>query len=256
MCLVGIVSRALLPLLCMRDTGSAMKLSKYYFLIAALASSYTGSAANADDTPNTLTAGEKKAGWTLLFDGKDAGPHWRNFKKEGISDGWKVEKGELIRHGKGAGDIITKKQFDAFELTLDFKISKAGNSGLMFHVTEGEKTPWRTGPEIQIQDNVDGHDPQKAGWLYQLYKADKDATKPVGEWNTLRILITPEKCVHWMNGTKYTEYVKGSKDWDEKVAASKFSKFPKFGKATKGHICLQDHGNLVSFRNIKIREVK
>ncbi|MCF6313645.1 MAG: DUF1080 domain-containing protein [Verrucomicrobiales bacterium] len=232
-----------------------MNLPKYSILTAVLALTFSTAIVNADDN-NTLNSAEKKAGWTLLFDGKDASPHWRNFKKEGISDGWKVENGELSRYKKGAGDIITKKQFDAFELTLDFKISKGGNSGLMFHVTEEESTPWRTGPEIQIQDNVDGHDPQKAGWLYQLYKADSDATNPAGEWNTLRILITPEKCVHWMNGKKYVEYVKGSKDWDEKVAASKFSKFAKFGKATKGHICLQDHNNLVSFRNIKIREVK
>jgi opacity protein-like surface antigen len=232
-----------------------MNLSKHSLLTAMLALTFSTAIVNADDK-NTLSSAEKKAGWSLLFDGKDASPHWRNFKKEGISDGWKVENGELNRYKKGAGDIITKKQFDAFELTLDFKISKGGNSGLMFHVTEEESTPWRTGPEIQIQDNVDGHDPQKAGWLYQLYKADIDATKPAGEWNTLRILITPEKCVHWMNGKKYVEYVKGSKDWDEKVAASKFSKFAKFGKATKGHICLQDHNNLVSFRNIKIREVK
>ena len=156
------------------------------------------------------------------------------------------------------GDIITKKEYDAFEFSVDYKISKGGNSGLMFHVKETEGTPWRTGPEIQIQDNVGGHDPQKAGWLYQLYKPAKevDATKPAGEWNTLRVLITPEKCVQWMNGTKYVEYVKGSDDWDKKVAASKFSKFKNFGKATKGHLCLQDHGNVVSFRNIKIREVK
>ena len=112
-----------------------------------------------------------------------------------------------------------------------------------------------TGPEIQIQDNVDGTDPQKAGWLYQLYAPTVDATNPAGEWNTLHIVITPGKCVHTMNGTKYVEYVKGSADWDAKVAASKFSKFLQFGKPTKGHLCLQDHGNLVSFRNVKIKSL-
>ena len=205
--------------------------------------------------PNALGESEKAGGWTLLFNGEDTS-QWRNYQKVSIGEGWKVESGELIRKDKGAGDIITKKQFGAFEITLDYKISKGGNSGLMFHVTEEEKKPWQTGPEIQIQDNVDGHDPQKAGWLYQFYKSETDATKPAGEWNTLRVLITPKKCVHWMNGKKYLEYVKGSDDWNERLAASKFSRFPKFGVATKGHICLQDHGNLVSFRNIKIREVK
>jgi len=210
----------------------------------------------ADDAKhNTLTAAEKEAGWTLLFDGKDTS-HWRNYQKEGVSDGWKIVDGAIVRSSKGAGDIITKKQFAAFEMQLDFQITPEGNSGLMYHVTEEEKRPWQTGPEIQIQDNEHGHDPQKTGWLYQLYKADVDATKPVGEWNTMRILITPEKCEHHMNGKKYVEYVKGSADWDAQVAKSKFSKFANFGKPTKGHICLQDHGNKVGFRNIKIREIK
>lgn len=204
--------------------------------------------------PNTLTETEKAEGWSLLFDGKDLS-QWRNFKKEDISEKWKVADGAFTLVEKGGGDIITKETFGAFELKLDYKITKGGNSGLMYHVTEEEATPWRTGPEIQIQDNVDGTDPEKSGWLYQLYAPDSDATKPVGEWNTIHILITPEKCVHTMNGVKYVEYVKGSADWDKKVAASKFSKFPLFGKATKGHLALQDHGNVVSFRNVKVRSL-
>ena len=212
-------------------------------------------AADGDATANTLTDAEKKAGWELLFNGRDLS-HFRNYQADGVKEQWAVKDGVLTLTEKGGGDIITKEKFGSFEMTLDYRISKGGNSGLMYHVTEEEKRPWQTGPEIQIQDNVDGHDPQKAGWLYQFYAADKDATRPAGEWNTLRILITPEKCVHWMNGEKYVEYVKGSEEWNAKLAASKFSKFPKFGMATEGHICLQDHGNVVSFRNIKIREVK
>ena len=185
---------------------------------------------------NTLTEKEKAAGWKLLFDGKSM-DHFRNFKKKDISKSWVVEDGAMVMTKRGGGDIITKEQFDAFELSLEYNISKGGNSGIMYHVTEEEKTPWRTGPEIQIQDNVDGHDPQKAGWLYQLYKSEVDATKPAGEWNQVRILITPKKCEHYMNGTKYCEYVKGSEDWDARVAKSKFGKMPKFGKATKGTHC-------------------
>lgn len=203
---------------------------------------------------NTLTENEKRAGWKLLFDGKTKAG-WRNFKKETSSDGWKVVDGALTRVAK-AGDIITDQQYDSFILTLEFKISEAGNSGIMFHVTEEEDRPWHTGPEFQIQDNVKGHDPQKAGWLYQLYPATVDQTKPVGEWNQIRLVITPELCEHYMNGFKYCSYVKGSADWDKKVAKSKFSKYKNFGKPTKGHICLQDHNDLVSYRNIKIREIK
>jgi hypothetical protein len=204
--------------------------------------------------PNTLAAEETKAGWKLLFDGKTTNG-WRGFKRDAVSPGWQVANGELSWVEKGAGDIITVDQFGSFELSLDYKISKGGNSGLMFHVTEEGKTPWQTGPEIQIQDNVDGHDPQRAGWLYQLYKPDTDATKPAGEWNELRIRITPEKCETFMNGVKYNEFVKGSTDWNERVAKSKFGAMPLFGKATKGHICLQDHGNPVSFRSIKVRSL-
>ena len=212
----------------------------------------------AEAPPNTLSATEVQEGWKLLFDGTSTAG-WRNFQKEGVSPGWQVVDGELRRVEKGAGDIITAEEFGAFEVILDYKISPGGNSGLMFHVTEENPKPWHSGPEIQIQDNLAGRDPQKAGWLYQLYKpegdADKeaDATKPAGEWNTLRVLITPAACETSMNGVKYYSFVKGSPDWDERVAKSKFSAMPAFGKATKGHLTLQDHGDLVSFRNIKIR---
>lgn len=209
----------------------------------------------APEAGNTLSQEEKKAGWKLLFDGKTT-DGWRSFKKTGISDGWKVVDGALCRAGSGAGDIITVDQYDAFELSLEYRISKGGNSGVMYHVTEEAGTPWRTGPEVQLQDNKHGHDPEESGWLYQLYRARTDATKPAGQWNHLRILITPRRCVHWMNGVKYVEYVKGSEDWNARVAKSKFGSMPKFGKATRGHICLQDHGDPICFRNIKIRPVK
>lgn len=214
----------------------------------------------AEDAPlNQLTPEEKAAGWTLLFDGKDASQWWRGYKKDKLPEGWVVEDGALVRNGKG--DIITKDQFESFELAIDWKISEGGNSGVMFKVQETDGPPYLTGPEAQIQDNVKGKDPQKAGWMYQLYPASVDTTKPVGEWNTfvLKCQKTPAGtylCEHTMNGTKYCEYEIGSADWDAKVAKSKFKAWPGFGKAAKGHLCLQDHGNLVSFRNIKIRELK
>jgi 3-keto-disaccharide hydrolase len=210
----------------------------------------------ADAPPNTLTDAEKAAGWKLLFDGQTTAG-WRNYKKPDIAPGWKVENGALVRGVEQAGDIITTDQYAAFELSLEYNISPGGNSGLMYHVTEEGNTPWKTGPEIQIQDvSSKAKDPQKPGWLYQLYKSDIDAAKPAGEWNQIRLLITPEKCATWMNGQLYYEYVKGSKDWDERVAKSKFAKEPNFGKPTRGYICLQDHGNPVSFRNIKIRVIE
>ncbi len=212
-------------------------------------------AAAAEPTPNTLTDAERAAGWKLLFDGKTTAG-WRNYQKTDIAAGWKVENGELVRGEEKAGDIVTAEKYGAFELSLEYNISPGGNSGLMFHVTEEGKVAWHTGPEIQIQDSTSqAKDPQKPGWLYQLYKSDVDAAKPAGEWNQLRLLITPQKCATWMNGQIYYEFVKGSTDWDERVAKSKFASQANFGKPTSGHICLQDHGNPVRFRNIKIRVV-
>jgi hypothetical protein len=204
--------------------------------------------------PNQLTAEESAAGWKLLFDGKDASQHWRGFKKETLPAGWVVEDGALVRK-TGGGDIVTKDEYDSFEFAVDWKISEGGNSGIIFKVQEDKpvNAPWMTGPEAQILDNVKGHDPQHAGWLYQLYKTDLDTTKPAGEWNhfVLKCEKTPAgtyHCEHWMNGTKYVDYEIGSDDWKERVAKSKFKGYDDFGKAAAGRICLQDHGNLVSFR--------
>jgi len=204
---------------------------------------------------NSLSHADQRGGWKLLFDGKTT-DGWRNFGKEGISTGWKVVDGALTRADKGAGDIVTRDQYGSFELSIEFNISEAGNSGIMYHVDESVTgAPYLTGPEIQIQDNVAGHDPQKCGWLYQLYSANTDATKPAGQWNHLRIRITPEGCSTHMNGVRYASYKKGSDDWDRRVAKSKFSQWDQFGKATTGYICLQDHGDQVAYRNIKIRKL-
>jgi hypothetical protein len=202
--------------------------------------------------PNTLTPEERRDGWRLLFDGQTT-KGWRNFRRQAVAPGWKVENGALVRHAAGAGDLMTEEQFDAFELALEYRITPRGNSGLMFHVTEEEAAPWQTGPEIQILDSAGGADPQRAGWLYQLYKPDADATRPAGEWNEIRVRIAPDKSETFMNGRKYYEFVKGSADWNDRVAKSKFATMPRFGKAEKGHICLQDHGDEVALRSIRIR---
>ena len=209
---------------------------------------------------NSLSDSEKKAGWKSLFDGKTT-KGWRNYKKQEISNGWQVKDGALTRADKGAGDIITTEKYEEFELSLEYKISKGGNSGIMFHVIEQAGPPWHSGPEIQIQDNVDGHDPQKSGWLYQLYqpandpktKKTLDATKPVGQWNHVNLIIAKDKCELNMNGLRYWTCKLGNPDWNEKLAKSKFAKLEMFAKAGQGFICLQDHGDMVAYRNIKIR---
>ncbi len=213
---------------------------------------------------NTLTADEKAVGWTLLFDGKSMS-NWHNFKRDGVRPGWEVRDGSLVCvDPQNAGDIVTFDKYGWFELQLDYNISEAGNSGIMYHVTDDGGAVWATGPEFQLEDNEKAHDPVRCGWLYALYqppidpKTGKalDATKPVGQWNHVRLLISPTKCEHEINGVKYFEYVLGSDDFNQRVAKSKFAGMPGFAKAASGYIALQgDHGS-VSFRNIKIRKIE
>jgi len=229
--------------------------------------------ASADTPPNTLSEAERRGGWRLLFDGRTT-EGFRNFRQESISPGWKVDDGCLVRSDKGAGDLVTTAEFGSFELQLDYRISEGGNSGLMFHVTEDSEKPWHSGPEVQIIDNAKGKDPQHAGWLYQLYQPLNakwarqmeqaaglnppevvDATRPAGEWNHLDLRVTPAGGQVCLNGVKYFDFRLGTPEWDELVAKSKFAAFPGFGKAGKGHLCLQDHGDEVAFRSIKIREL-
>ena len=212
---------------------------------------------------NSLADDEKKGGWKLLFNGENF-DGWHNFKSDSIRAGWQVKDGALVcADPHNAGDLCTKDQFDWFELQLDYNISEGGNSGIMFHVTDDGRAAWATGPEFQLEDNAKAADPQRCGWLYALYQPPDDpktgkpidATKPAGEWNHVRLLISPEKCEHEINGVKYFDYVLGSDDFKQRVAKSKFGRMPLFAKFDKGYIALQgDHGQ-VSFRNIKIRSI-
>jgi len=217
----------------------------------------------ADDI-NTLTDQEKADGWILLFNGKDASG-WHNFHRAGISDGWQIKDGALVCvNPHTAGDLVSTDKYDWFELDLDYNISEGGNSGIMYHVTDAGRAIWATGPEFQLEDNQKAADPIRCGWLYALYQPPMDpatgktldATKPVGEWNHVRLIITPQKCEHYINGVKYFEYVLHSDDFNQRVAASKFAQMPNFAKSDLGYIGLQgDHGS-VSFRNIKIKPIK
>jgi hypothetical protein len=214
---------------------------------------------------NSLTGDEKKAGWRLLFDGKTT-EGWRGYKMKEMPPGWKVIDGALVRTsggagGKGAGggdDIITVEQFDNFELRLEWKIvDRAGNSGIILRASEDAVTSWHTGPEMQILDNAayPGRDVrQLAGACYDLYAPVKDASRPRGQWNAVRVLADGRHIEHWLNGVKLLEYELGSDDWKARVAKSKFKNMVRFkDPPMKGYICLQDHTARLEFRNIKIR---
>jgi hypothetical protein len=216
---------------------------------------------------NTLTDDEKKAGWKLLFDGKTT-DGWRGYKMEKMPPGWKAIDGSLVRvsggaGGKGAGggdDIITVDQYDNFELQLDWRImEKAGNSGIILRAAEDDTTSWHTGPEFQLLDNAayPGRSVKElAGACYDMYAPAKDVVRPVGEWNTARVIADGKHIEHWLNGTKMCEYELASDDWKERLARSKFKDMKHFKEPPmKGHICLQDHTARLEFRDIKIRPI-
>ena len=220
----------------------------------------TGCAHAADDsTVNTLTDKEKADGWKLLFDGKTT-KGWHKYRGKEVGDQWKAADGSLIlshKSGKNGGDIITDDAFDNFELAIDWKVTPGANSGVMYRVSETEDAPYYTGPEYQILDNdkhPDGkHRETSAASCYALYAPSKDATKPVGEWNHTLIKVNGNHVEHWLNDVKVVEYEFGSDDWNKRVAASKFKEWKKFGTIKKGGIDLQDHGDDVAYRNIKVR---
>ena len=213
--------------------------------------------------PNTLTAEEVAAGWRLLFDGKSLAG-WRGYRAKPLPESWKVENGSLLSRraaGVSSGDIITADQFDDFELLVDWKMTKGNNSGIIYRATEEHDQVWQSGPEYQVLDNsghLDGLNAfASAGACYAVFAPTKDMTRPLGEWNTARIVAEGKHVEHWLNGAKVVEYDVDSDIWKAHVKTSKF--FPttygqgNWGRAKRGHIGLQDYGGAIEFRNIKVR---
>jgi hypothetical protein len=207
----------------------------------------------------SLSIDEQNAGWKLLFDGKTLNG-WRGFKMDRVPAGWVATKKSELHFNKnknGRGDIMTVDEFGSFELQLEWKISKGGNSGIFFWVSEDDDQSWKTGPEMQVLDNArhkDGREPKNsAGSNYALHAPIRDVTRPIGEYNNVRLVVQGTHIEHWLNGVKVVEYEIGSPDWEALVAASKFATMPKYGRNRQGHIVLQDHGDKVWYRNIRIR---
>lgn len=213
---------------------------------------------------------ETEDDWTVLFDGSSV-EQWRGYQKDSFPEsGWTIEDGALkcIGSGKGeaggsGGDIITREKYDDFELQLEWKISEGGNSGILFMAQELEGEPiWKSAPEMQILDNERHPDAKlgkngnrKAGSLYDLIPADPQNAKPAGEWNKIRIMKYQGTVVFFMNGEQVVEFHLWTDDWNDMIANSKFADFKDFAKESEGYIGLQDHGNDVWFRNIKIKRL-
>ena len=215
---------------------------------------------------NKLTKKEEREGWKLLFDGKTT-TGWRNFNSNTLGSGWKVQDGALfldntVSEKEERGDVITHNEYENYELALEWKIDSCGNSGIIFNVVEDPKyhATYVTGPEMQVLDNTCHPDAKiekhRAGDLYDLIECSKETVKPAGEWNQIRLVSKDAKYEFWLNGTRVVSFEMHTPEWDRMVQNSKFKTMPDFGKATRGHIALQDHGDKVWFRNIRIREIK
>ena len=210
---------------------------------------------------------EVKNDWAYLFDGENA-DGWRAYNQEGsLPEGWVVEDGSLKALGKGGdigGDIVYgKEKFGEFELSLEWKIAPEGNSGIFYHVVEGEQyeAPYFNAPEYQVVDQLGFpqrlKNEQSLGADYGMYSPDyqEEDIKKAGEWNTTRIIFTNDKVSYWLNGQKTVEFVPWSDDWEKRKSEGKWKDFPDYGKAREGYIGLQDHGSEVWYRNIKIKNL-
>lgn len=216
------------------------------------------------DTTEIATTNDANEDWIVLFDGESL-ENWEAYNSDKISD-WKIVDNAIVFSPSDNGkseNLMTKNEFTNFVLSLDWKISEAGNSGIMWGVKEvKDKEPYFTGPEIQILDNKrhpdakNGEDRQ-AGALYDMSKPTKDVTKPAGEWNSIVIKIDHKANIGTvtMNGTQINEFPVNGAEWDALVESSKFKDWKKFGEYKTGHIALQDHGNIVSYKNIKIKKL-
>ncbi|MCX2720127.1 3-keto-disaccharide hydrolase [Lentiprolixibacter aurantiacus] len=190
---------------------------------------------------------------------------WRGYNQEGLPDNWVIE-GDIIeclgKAGDVGGDIISREQYGNFELQLEWKISEGGNSGIFYHVVESEKyhSPYETGPEYQILDDLGFPGPleewQKAGADYAMHLPnDQKSLKPVGSWNSTKIIFNKGKVEHWLNGKKILEFDKFSDDWKQRRNSGKWDDYPNYGMANSGHLGLQDHGAGVWFRNVRVKRL-
>jgi hypothetical protein len=204
---------------------------------------------------NVLSDFEIEEGWRLLFDGETT-EGWRGYNMSSFPDGWEIEEG-VLHLGSSAGDIIYDRKFRDFHLSVDWMISEGGNSGIFYLAQEIEDQPiWHSAPELQLLDNESHMDLDPTQWapaLYDLIPAYPQNTNPPGEWNTVEVVLRDSILKHFQNGEEVVSVQIGTPEWNEMVEESKFPS-ETFGKYIPGYIGLQDHGDEVWFRNIKVRE--
>lgn len=243
---------------------SRMTMVAAALLLAACGGARTRATAQPTATPNTLAEAERRAGWTLLFDGRTL-DGWRAYNGAGPATGWAVEDGAIVlAQPRGASDIVTTRQFGDFELALEWRVRPDGppaNSGIFFRAEEKAGEPiYYSAPEMQVLDDARHPDGRSlltsAGAAYGLYPAPRGIAKAPGEWNSVRLVVKGKKVEHWLNGQQVVAYEIDGADWTARVRASKFAAWPRYARAMRGHIGLQEHGSWVAFRNIRVRELR
>lgn len=221
----------------------------------------TGKVAPAKFTASrsVLSPEEQADGFKFLFNGTNMNS-FRGYRKETMPKGWVIADGNLAYvPGVEGGDIVTKDEYGDFELRLDWKISEGGNSGIMTNVQETKGAPYETGIEMQVLDNERHPDGKNvltsAGSAYGLYAPSQVVVLPANHWNSIRLICKGNHVEHWINGVKVLEYEKNSPDFKERLAKSKFKDWADFAKFSTGRIAFQDHGNIVAYRNIRIKKL-
>lgn len=196
--------------------------------------------------------------WTPLFDGESLAG-WRGYRQEDAPPGWAAtDDGELYARGDHETDLVTDAQYADFELRLEWKLAEGGNSGILFRVAEAPVSPWMTGPEMQLLDDErhpDGEEPTtRCGANYLLHAPDPDVACPPGTWHEARIVAVGPHVAYYLDGQEVVRYEIDSDDWKKRLKGTKFEPYPTYGRQPRGHIALQDHGDEVWFRNLRIRE--